>query len=360
MKILQVIDSLPTGGGARFVVNLTKELNLKGIKTEVLLLDGTETPFIRELKDAGCEVHSLTIGRRWSVFNVFKIIPYFRQYELLHVHIFPASYFVAVARFFSGAKTKVVFTEHNSQNRRAVHPLFRYVEKWIYRQFDEVVCLTDQVKQFVVDNLRVKSTKLSIIENGVELSAIRNAKLYDKRTMGFRDHDKLILMAARFETQKDHITLINALNLLPQHFHVLFAGTGSRERLVKELTKEMKINNRVHFIGNRQDIYSLMKSCDYNVLSSHFEGLSLFAIESLASGKPFIASNVAGLDFIAGYGVLFEGKNEGELSSKILELENNRELYHETILRCLRRAEDFDSERMVNNYISLYKKVCNL
>ena len=51
MKILQVIDSLPTGGGARFVVNFVLALNKIGIKTDILLLDGTETEFFNELKE---------------------------------------------------------------------------------------------------------------------------------------------------------------------------------------------------------------------------------------------------------------------------------------------------------------------
>ena len=41
-----------------------------------------------------------------------------------------------------------------------------------------------------------------------------------------------------------------------------------------------------------------MKMVDVNILCSNFEGLSLAALEAMASGKPFIASNVEGLDFV--------------------------------------------------------------
>ena len=64
------------------------------------------------------------------------------------------------------------------------------------------------------------------------------------------------------------------------------------------ISKNLQLENRILFLNNRKDIFEIMKTVDYNVLSSNFEGLSLSAIESLASGKPFIASDVSGLNFI--------------------------------------------------------------
>jgi len=60
MKVLQIIDSLPIGGGARFVVNFVLALNQKGIETDILLLDGTETDFYKELKEKNtCKIITL-------------------------------------------------------------------------------------------------------------------------------------------------------------------------------------------------------------------------------------------------------------------------------------------------------------
>ena len=89
MKVLQIIDSLPTGGGARFVVNFVLALNKTGIETDILLLDGVETEFYKELKESNCcKIISLTKGNRWSPKNILKIIPFFKEYDLVHVHIF--------------------------------------------------------------------------------------------------------------------------------------------------------------------------------------------------------------------------------------------------------------------------------
>lgn len=360
MKVLQIIDSLPIGGGARFVVNFVLALNKIGIKTDILLLDGTETEFFNELKESDtCKIIALTIGNRWNPKNVFEIMPYFKEYDLVHVHIFPTSYFVALAKFFSGTKTPIVFTEHNSQNRRATHFLFRFIEKFVYSQFNKVVCLTKEVKSFVKKNLGVKENKLVIIENGVYLEKIYEAIPYKKSEIGLNESDKLILMSARFEAQKDHETIIKSLKLLPEEFKLLLAGEGSLLSKYKEFAKNLQLENRILFLNNRKDIFEIMKMVDYNVLSSNFEGLSLSAIESLASGKPFIASDVSGLNFIKNKGLLFPKGDETELARLILELYYNRNLYYQIADDCLSLAKNYSIEKMLDKYVKVYLNILN-
>lgn len=360
MKVLQVIDSLPTGGGARFVVNFVLELNKIGVETDILLLDGEETEFYNELKGSNsCKIITLSKGNRWNLKNIFKIIPFFREYNLVHVHIFPASYFVALAKFFSNTKTAVVFTEHNSQNRRATHFLFRFIEKFVYFQFNKVVCLTEVVKTFVKENLNVNENKLVIIENGVDLQKIYDTVSHRKPDLGFDESDKLILMSARFEAQKDHETIIKSLKLLPEKFKLLLAGEGSLLPKYKEFAKNLQMENRILFLGNRKDIFEIMKMVDYNVLSSNFEGLSLSAIESLASGKPFIASDVSGLNFIKNNGLLFPKGDETVLARLILELDHNRDLYQKVTENCLSLAKEYSIEKMLDKYIKVYLNILN-
>lgn len=354
MKILQIIDSLPTGGGARFVVNLTKNLLQKNIEVDVLLLDGSATPFYAELASSNCRIHSLTTGNRWNPINVFRIIPYLKKYDLVHVHIFPTSYYVALANQLSYSDTPILFTEHNSQNRRASHFIFKYLERWMYSRYDRIVCLTNDVKNFVVENLNVKESKLDIIENGLDYTVLHKSIPYSKIDLGFQVSDQIITMAARLTSQKDHKTLIEALIMLPSHFHILLLGEGALKSELQNFAISLNVQTRVHFLGNRSDVYRILKTSDYIVMSSHFEGLSLSALEGLASGKPFIASNVSGLNFIEDAGLLFERRNHIELASIILELENNPQYYETVVLKCQERAKMYDIEEMTSKYLDLY------
>ena len=56
-------------------------------------------------------------------------------------------------------------------------------------------------------------------------------------------------------------------------------------------------------------------------MSTHYEGMSLSNIEGMASGKPFVASNVKGIrEITEGAGVLFEENNDKQLAQIILQL----------------------------------------
>lgn len=357
MKVLHIIDSLPTGG-ARFLVNAVPVFNNQGVETDVLLLDGTETDFLKELRLASAgKIFHLTMGKRWDILNIFRIIPYFKSYDIVHVHMFPASYFVAIAKFISGSTVPVVFTEHNSQNRRAVHQFFKYVERWVYGRFVKIVCLTNQVQTFVLKNLNVNKSKLPIVENGINLDSVSNAKSAVKENFGFSPDDVLILMPARMEEQKDHETVIRCMKLLPENYMLIFAGDGSKRVALEKMGQELAMSERIKFIGNRTDIFELMKMCNIIVLSSHFEGLSLAALEAMASGRPFIASNVQGLDFIKGSGLLFERGNEKELAAIIMRLIADKEFYRKTATSCMEKASEYDVVKMVKSYIEVYESI---
>ena len=85
---------------------------------------------------------------------------------------------------------------------------------------------------------------------------------------------------------------------LPAHFHLFLAGRGALLEHTKQFTESLGLTERVHFLGMRTDVYSLMNKVDLNVLSTNFEGLSGVTLESLASGKPFIGSDVPGVNDI--------------------------------------------------------------
>jgi len=104
----------------------------------------------------------------------------------------------------------------------------------------------------------------------------------------------------------------------------------------------------------------MFKTVDIVVLSSHWEGFGLAAIEGMAAGKPVIASRVEGLSDIVGkYGLLFDRGNDAEFSKLIKKLLNDQDFYRGVSLRCAKRAEMYDINNMVWEILSTYKSLFN-
>ena len=111
-------------------------------------------------------------------------------------------------------------------------------------------------------------------------------------------------------------------------------------------------------MGVRPDVPDILEQSDIVVLSSHWEGLSLSSIEGMASGRPFVASDVDGLhEIVNGAGILFHEGDDIELARKIQELCENPQLYKQVARQCQERAERYDILVMANKYLELYNKL---
>ena len=358
MKILQVINSLGAGGAEKLVLDMGVALSNQGFDVTILLLDGTETPLYKRLKEHQ-QINVICLEKGRSVYNplnIFKIRNIIKKFDIVHVHLFPSSYWVAMARFITFNKPYLIFTEHNTTNRRREITLFKYIDRWVYKKYDCIVTISDAVDSSLKEYLGKGFDNFVKIYNGIHLETIKLAEPYTKEALNFNLTDKLIIQVASFTPQKDQNTLIRALNLLPDTYKLILVGQGPLEQACKTLVKQLNLADRVFFYGVRNDVPRLLKSVDVVVLASHYEGLSLSSIEGMASGKPFVASNVPGLtEVVKGAGILFEDNDEHQLAQVIQKLIFDASYYQQTVRRCEERAQQFDINIMVDNYIKLYK-----
>lgn len=346
MRILHVITSLRTGGAERLMVDMLPRMKAKGHEVDLCVFDGVRTPFYEELGSKGVRV--IPLGHSvYSLVNLFKLIPLMRGYDIVHSHNTACQYFVAIASFFS--KCKIYTTEHNTSNRRR-NGWWRMLDRWMYGRYDKVVCISELTKKNLLQHIGDSfEKKCVIIYNGIDLTAFANSSL--------PSNGKTILMVSAFREQKDQKTLIRTMKELPSEYMLELAG-GGEDRLITEcklLVQELHLDERVKFLGVRTDIPALLNAANVVVLSSHYEGLSLSSLEGMASGRPFVASDVEGLrDIVGGYGVLFPHEDFIALANIIRKLCEDALYAKEVAVRCQARAKMFDISIMTQKYLEIY------
>ena len=365
MKILQIINSLGTGGAEKLLLDTIPLYRQAGVEMDVLVLWDNNHQFINALKALNCcKVIVLKESGNYkdiyALSHIWKLRTYLKQYDVAHIHLFPAQYFTVLANISIGNTCKLVFTEHNTTNRRIQNNYFRYLEKWIYSFFKKIVCISPEIQRIYKNYLKGFEQKLVLIENGVNLQVIRQAVPLLKSTLhsSISEDDTVIVQVSAFRIQKDQKTLIEALALLPLNVKLILVGDGVLKKECEELTEELGLQGRVLFLGQRMDIPQLLKTADIVVLSSKYEGLSLSSIEGMASGKPFVASNVPGLsDIVAAAGVLFECGNAKELATRIQALLDDKMYYDSVVSACQEKSKQYDIQVMIQKHIDLYKSV---
>ena len=97
MKVLHVIDSMDMGGAQSLIAELAPAQKEQGVEVTVLqLVDSVDRTFISRLEDNDIPVLSLSKQRSVrNIYNIFALMPYLRRFDVVHVHLFPANYWVA-------------------------------------------------------------------------------------------------------------------------------------------------------------------------------------------------------------------------------------------------------------------------
>lgn len=355
MKVLQVINSLEIGGAESLVSDLTLSLNYQGIHTDLLILKSTGSFLEKKLNEAGCKVIYLNISSIYNPKIIFMLKACFRDYDIIHTHLFPCLYWVAFASLFNSS-IKYLYTEHSTTNRRRKWRITRFIDRLIYKRFDVITGISKPAVQQIEKLLH--STNVKLIENGVDIEKYFKAKKIDRKELNIPKNSLIITMVARFYFPKDHMTVLEALVKLPTNTHVVFVGEGPLMTEVKKNAKIYGITERVHFLGLRNDIPNILKSSDLIVLSSKYEGLSLSSIEAMGANKPFIASDVPGLkEVVPMKELLFKYGDSNSLVECVLNCLPGSENYERLASKCYERALCFDSADMVDKYIECYNQL---
>lgn len=364
MKILHIIDTLLMGGAENVLIGLTEGQKQLGHEVTIMpLVCPKKTPVRSRIEDNGVKV--VPLQEKGSVYNPYLIIKIARiigQYDIIHVHLFPALYWAALAKFISFSKVSMVYTEHSTNNKRRSNFILHHTDRLVYKYGYKMVvaCAEKVLESFTFAFPRIQH--VCYINNGIDTEKFRNALPYSKRELlGVDDNTFLVTMVARFMPMKRQDTIVDALVYLPDNIHAVFVGGNEEDNglvRVKKMAEEKGVAQRVHFLYVRTDVPSILKTSDVVILASDYEGLSLSSIEGMAAGKPFIATNVNGLkEVVEGAGLLFENRDAKSLAQHINRLATDIEFYNVVANKCEARSKEYDVKKMVESYIEVYNNI---
>ncbi|MCR5464826.1 MAG: glycosyltransferase family 4 protein [Bacteroidales bacterium] len=364
MRILQFITSLRPGGAERLVTDLALCFREAGNDVSLLLLDGSQTPFLEELERAGIQVTALSKGYRSmrNPFLIFKLTRFLKdgRFDIIHTHNTSCQYLAAVASLF--LTLRMVTTEHNTSNRRRGWSLFKPLDRWMYSRYKRVFCVGEEtlarLSEYVGPSLDGKSV---LVRNGINIKKFTDA-VPDSEISSAPGYK--VIMVAAFRAQKDQATLIRSMALLTEDYHLFLVGgvdLPEDEPNLKKclaLTESLGLVDKVTFLGKKANVPSLLAAADAVVLSTHYEGMSLSVIEGMASGKPFVASDVMGVrEQVKDAGVLFQESDEAALANVLKTLRDNPGYALEVSAKCREVATKYDIGGAVRRHLSEYQSI---
>ena len=207
---------------------------------------------------------------------------------------------------------------------------------------------------------------LKFIPNGYDLSILKVNKIEKKKfkeKIKIKKQIPLIGNVARYDPQKDHLNLLNALSLIRSkniNFFCVLVGSNINKNnfdLVSEI-KRLKLSNHVKLLGQTDNISEVMNGLDIHILSSSYgEGFPNVVAESMACGTPCIVTDVGDAAFIVGKtGWVVPPKNSFKLAKAI-----EQALYEKSTIkwnkRCKKARSRIKVKFSISKMITLYNKV---
>lgn len=361
MKILQILPNLNIGGAEVLTVKMSILLKRMGCEVTFLTFVFVEN-YLTKLLEAN-NIHVVVvpknrfyISRYYSLRNVFFVANYLKnnRFDIVHSHLTSTQICMACVRYFYRNKVISITTEHSTYNRRRKW-FFKPVDYFLYSQFDRVIAISEATKTELVKWVPGVDNICEIIFNGVDLSEF----IGEKTAAGMNDErcSLSVISVGRFEVQKAYDILIKAF-ALTEEMCLYLVGEGALKEEMMLLVKDLKIEDKVFFLGHRSDVASLLSSADIYVQSSLWEGFGIASVEAMASGLPIIASDVLGLgDVVGRYGMLFPAGDYKKLANLLMLLRSDNKLRKKMSDLARRRASDFSLSVTVEKYFSLYRKM---
>jgi glycosyltransferase involved in cell wall biosynthesis len=168
---------------------------------------------------------------------------------------------------------------------------------------------------------------------------------------------------ARLRKQKGYeLFLRTAARVLAQMPTVRFliVGDGEEREQLDCLAKQLRIDGSVVFAGARTDIERIIPVFSVFLLTSHYEGMPICLLESLASGIPIVSTSVGGVPEVIENGVsgfLVDSRNPDQIAGKVMQLLTDGSLREKMGKAALMAYESrFTVKEMVDQYERLYDR----
>lgn len=388
MKIVMVSgDYLPNIGGiASHIYNLSFSLLKTGEQVIILQpIEADKFDCVIEQQDGFPLVYKalypkfknrfLRIAARvYSLLRTFsRIENNFGFIDIIHQHDYFLSTFFCI---LMSINHHWVWTNHSSnflmdiENRNST----KIILKLLHSRNKGLISVSQEL--LGKTNLVLRKKNSVYIQNGVNLERFNPSVKSERGRYGLSENDFVILCPRRMVAKNGVIYMAEAVSIIHQQktdFHLRFIFTGNEiafgtdSEYIQQVTNILNPyikDGTVILLGNidpfeMPKIYAL---ADIIVMPSLIEAVSLAALESLALGKPVIATNVGGLPeiiFDEVTGLLIHPKDPQALANSILRLYGNRELREKIAAGGLNLVQEYSWDIIAQKTLSLYQKALN-
>ncbi|QWF36062.1 glycosyltransferase [Latilactobacillus curvatus] len=354
MKILHISRTMGQGGAEKIVFQLCKDNNFQ--QQFVISTGGS---YVQKLDEIGVKHYKMPdINSKnpitmiicfWKIFRVVRM----NKIQIVHSHHRMAAFYARLVAALT--KVQCVYTAHNIFFNKK--KLLRFALK-----NTKIIAVGDGVKQNLVNFFGIDSKRVVVVYNSIntKVTNIFNQDLVEAKQSG----KYLVGTIGRITKQKGIDIFIKALaefSKVKKNTLGVIVGDGDDLELMKRLAMELKINDKILFLGYQPNVLDIIKQLDLIVLASRWEGLPLTPIEVFSQNNTIIATDISGNNEVVKdhyNGLLFQKNSVFELVRSMKLLSSNELLKKRLELNAHNTFQSkYSYDRFISGYNTVYSSL---
>ncbi len=348
------------GAFEKFMLGLAERCQTKKVTLHFIVAGQLHPELAAGLARAGAAVHVLTEWDGWGFVQGYNRIAGRHHFDIISFQFCHELSVLAAMPFRLNSR---IIWHQQSEIQPPRNFLTRHFSRLrLASCFFDGVCGVYQKAGEIICERSIAPGKIHTIYNGVDAVPISAEQAAKKRLeLGLQPGDLMLFSASSLILRKNVTYMIRefaqALKTLPQ-LKLFIAGDGDQHDNLVRLVVDLKVVDRVFFLGRRNDVQELIAAADLCLLTSHSEALPFFCGETMAQGKTMLSTPVGGIPEVIEHeinGILI--KPEPSVLSaqicRVLQDEALRRRLEGAAINSFRRK--FSLEAMVDNYWHYYK-----
>lgn len=268
-----------------------------------------DKPVDKELQRRGVKIFEVPFSRNplgignIKAFIKLEELQRINDYDIVHVHTPIAAIYGRLLKL-NFPSLRIIYTAHGYHFLKGGSKLgwilYYPIEKIMAKFTDVTININKEDYEITKEKLKPKKCYLL---NGVGLDLDKYKKLSSKeiqekrKEFGLKDKDFVVLMIAEINKNKNHIQLINAMDILKDKYpniKVLCIGDGTLKESLEKQIISRNLQNNIFMLEYRLDVNKLINISDIGMLLSRREGLPRNIMEFMACGRKVIATDIRG------------------------------------------------------------------
>ena len=301
MKKILVFGMTENPGGVESVImNYYRKLDKNNFQFDFLC--NTEiVAYEEEIKSLGGTIYKIKARSKGRKEYYKQLKDFFaknaKEYSAIWVNVCSLAnidYLIYAKKY--GIDTRIIHS-HNSQNMDGIlRKILHIYNKCRIVKYANIFwsCSDDAGKWFF--NKKILASKdYRVINNAIDVQKFKfNEEIRRQYREEFDLKDNFVIgNIGRFHFQKNQVFLLEIFDeivKMKENSKLLLVGQGEDESKLKQIVKEKKLENKVIFLGVRNDVENILQCMDIFVFPSAFEGLPVVLMETQASALSIIAS----------------------------------------------------------------------